>query len=82
MKEVIITDGELVELDTDNMSFFNATQNNHGQEHQFHNPHLYAPDIVQLVLHGYIMPILVAIRLVIFYISVYGKIRLKFNMVA
>ena len=66
MKQVIITDGEIAALDTDNVSLFNETQTNHGQEHQFHNPHLYAPDTIQLVLHGYIMPILVAIRLVIF----------------
>ena len=66
MKEAIITDGEMAALDMDNVSFLNETQNNHGQEHQFHNPHLYAPDMIQLVLHGYLMPILVPIRLVIF----------------
>jgi len=33
-----------------------------GEEHEFHNPQLHKPGTLQVVLYGYILPILVFIR--------------------
>ena len=34
----------------------------HGEEHEFHNPHLHEPQTLQEVLYGYIMPMLEFVR--------------------
>ena len=36
-----------------------------GDEHEFHNPQLHEPATLQIVLYGYVLPILVIIRYVI-----------------
>ena len=33
-----------------------------GEEHEFHNPQLHKPGTLQVVLYGYILPILVFLR--------------------
>ena len=35
-----------------------------GEEHEFHNPQLHQPDQLQVVLYGYILPILAFFRYV------------------
>ena len=35
-----------------------------GEEHDFHNPQLHQPDQLQVVLYGYILPILAFFRYV------------------
>jgi len=33
-----------------------------GEDHEFHNPQLHHPATLQVVLYGYILPVLVVIR--------------------
>lgn len=64
MKEINITDDVISDAQNHicNASFISSFENRHGEEHEFHNPQLYEPDSLQVVLYGYILPFLIVIR--------------------
>ena len=63
MKQINLTDDAISAV---NKYVCNSStiQSFEGEEHEFYNPQLHQPDTVQVVLYGYIMPILAFIRYV------------------
>ena len=63
MKEINLTD-DAISAFPNYVCNSSTIQSFEGEEHEFHNPQLHHPDTLQVVLYGYILPILAAIRYV------------------
>ena len=63
MKEINETD-DVISAAHNYVCNSSTIQSFEGEEHEFHNPQLHQPDKLQVVLYGYILPILAFIRYV------------------
>ena len=63
MKEINATD-DVISATHNYFCNSSTIQRFEGEEHEFHNPQLHQPDKLQVVLYGYILPILAFIRYV------------------